>query len=203
MRPRIFLVAAVATLAVGLIGVPAASAARSPTVPPLYTVKNVHGASKNGKQFQGTYGIQRFIVAKRHGTRGVYAIGTLKGKLNGHRINKQGVMMPAKLNGPSSTLATAAQAICPVLHLVLGPINLNLLGLQVTLGGGNIKPGQQAQLPITLNLTAHQGGGLLGDLLCGVSNLLNANGLLGQLTGHLTQVTATLNSLISLLGGGA
>jgi hypothetical protein len=38
MRPRIFLVAAVATLAIGLIGVPAAGAASSPTVPPLYTI---------------------------------------------------------------------------------------------------------------------------------------------------------------------
>jgi hypothetical protein len=203
MRPRIFLLAAVATLAIGLIGVSAAGAASSPTVPPLYTVKNVHGASKNGKQFHGSYGIQRFVVANRHGKRGVYAIGTLNGNLNGQRINQQGVLMPATLNGPSGTQATAAQAICPVLNLVLGPINLNLLGLQVTLGGGNVQPGQQAQLPITLNLTAHQGGGLLGDLLCGVSNLLNANGLLGHLTGQLTQLTATLNSFISLLGGGA
>src|SRR3954451_21099781 len=55
--------------------------------------------------------------------------------------------------------------------------------------------------PIVLDLTAYQGQGLLGDLLCSVSNLLNQNGLLTQLTGQLQQLTATLNSLLSLLGG--
>ena len=47
------------------------------------------------------------------------------------------------------------------LNLALGPINLSLLGLNVDTS------------PICLDITAQQGGGLLGDLLCGVANLLN------------------------------
>ena len=102
--------------------------------------------------------------------------------------------MPASLTGDTSG-AQAAQQSCPVLHLTLGPIDLNLLGLRVKLGGG-----AQSNLPIVLDITAQQGGGLLGDLLCGVTNLLNQGGLLGQLQGQLQNLAATLNSLISLLG---
>jgi len=36
-----------------------------------------------------------------------------------------------------------------------------------------------------------------------VSNLLNQNNLLSQLTGQVQQLVATLNSLLSLLGGAA
>jgi len=49
---------------------------------------------------------------------------------------------------------------CPVLNLSLGPINLTLLGLNVDTSA------------ICLDITAHRGQGLLGDLLCGISNLL-------------------------------
>jgi len=52
-------------------------------------------------------------------------------------------------------------ATCPILDLSLGPINLSLLGLNVDTS------------PICLEITATQGGGLLGDLLCGIANLLN------------------------------
>lgn len=46
---------------------------------------------------------------------------------------------------------------CSVLHLELAPINLSLLGLHVDTSA------------ICLDLTATQGGGLLGDLLCGLA----------------------------------
>jgi hypothetical protein len=59
---------------------------------------------------------------------------------------------------------TAAQAgTCQVLRLVLGPLDLNLLGLVVQLYGAG--PNQ----PVTLTITATQGGGVLGDLFCSVS----------------------------------
>ena len=194
MRLSIALVAAV--MAVGAIGAPTAGASNGTTVPPkvtsippLYTMP-VSGVAKNGKQFTGTYGIQRFVA--KNGK--AYAIGTLKGKLKGRQVTRYGVMMPASLTG--ATGAQTAQAVCPILHLVLGPVDLNLLGLRVRLGGGS-----DFSQPIVLDLTAYQGQGLLGDLLCSVSNLLNQNGLLSQLTGQLQQLTATLNSLLSLLGG--
>ncbi len=57
--------------------------------------------------------------------------------------------------------ASAAQAgTCQVLNLVLGPLDLNLLGLVVQLYGENRRS------PITLTITATQGGGVLGDLFC-------------------------------------
>lgn len=56
----------------------------------------------------------------------------------------------------------AADAACPILNLSLGPIHLDLLGL-------NVDTSQ-----ICLDVTAVPGSGaLLGNLLCGIANLLN------------------------------
>jgi len=51
----------------------------------------------------------------------------------------------------------AAGATCPVLDLILGPLHLNLLGLVVDLN------------QVHLTVTATQGGGILGNLFCGLS----------------------------------
>lgn len=60
--------------------------------------------------------------------------------------------------------ASAAQAgTCEVLRLVLGPLDLNLLGLVVQLYGDNRRS------PVVLTITATQGGGVLGDLFCSVA----------------------------------
>lgn len=156
---------------------------------PLYTMP-ITGVAKNGKKFTGTYGIYRF--ATKNGK--VWSVGTLKGRLNGRHVTRANVMMPATLTGDSS--AAQAAASCPVLHLTLGPIDLNLLGLRVKLGGG-----AASDQPIVLDITAQQGGGLLGDLLCGITNALNPTGVLGQLATQLQQLTSTLNSILGLLGG--
>lgn len=203
MRTRIALIAALSSFVLGGVVVPAAGASNGTAVPPkvttiapLITVP-VTGVAKNGKKFNGKYSIQRFRVATLNGKRGVYAMGILKGMLKGRHVTRYNVMIPASLTGAASPLpARDAQVSCSVLHLVLGPINLNLLGLHVTLGGG-----PQANLPIVLDITAVPGpGNLLGNLLCGLTGILNQGGLLGQLTGQLQQLSATLNSLVSLLG---
>src|SRR5215210_406141 len=60
--------------------------------------------------------------------------------------------------------ASAAQApTCEVLRLVLGPLRLNLLGLVVELYGPNRRS------PVTLTITGIRGGGILGDLFCGLT----------------------------------
>jgi hypothetical protein len=61
--------------------------------------------------------------------------------------------------------ASAAQAApsCRVLNLILGPLDLNLLGLVVELYGEN------RQSPITLTITSFPGQGVLGDLFCSLS----------------------------------
>jgi hypothetical protein len=57
---------------------------------------------------------------------------------------------------------------CSVLHLALAPIHLTLLGLHADTSA------------ICLNITAIEGGGLLGDLLCGLAG--GGDGILGLLS---------------------
>jgi len=78
-----------------------------------------------------------------------------------------------------STSEMSAKATCPILHLVLGPLDLNLLGLRVQLN------------QVVLDITAEPGGGLLGDLLCGITDLL----------GDPTGLAGLLNQILDLLGG--
>jgi len=52
---------------------------------------------------------------------------------------------------------TQTGTICPILDLVLGPIDLNLLGLMIHLDR------------VHLTITAERGGGILGDLLCSIA----------------------------------
>jgi hypothetical protein len=61
--------------------------------------------------------------------------------------------------------ASAAQTTpsCRVLNLILGPLELNLLGLVVELYGEN------RNAPVTLTITSFPGQGVLGDLFCGLS----------------------------------
>jgi hypothetical protein len=78
----------------------------------------------------------------------------------------------AGANGPSFTvpLQTAAPgtqqaaAVCTVLDLTLGPLDLNLLGLMVHLGGG-----ATGTDPVHLTITADPTKGLLGSLLCSLA----------------------------------
>jgi hypothetical protein len=193
MRFRIVLAAVVASLAIGVVGVPAAGAASSTSAAPMYKT-HINGVAKNGKKFSGTYSIQRFVGKGAD----AYAVGTLKGKMKGRRVSRSNVMMPASLqggNGPgnSPVFPPPQGGNCTILHLVLGPIDLNLLGLEVKLGGG-----PNANQVIVLDITAHQGEGLLGDLLCAVSNLLNSGPGLTQLRGQ--QLAAALNSVVAMAG---
>src|SRR5205807_10388442 len=79
---------------------------------------------------------------------------------------------------------------CPILHLRINAIHLDLLGLNVDTSN------------ICLDVTAHHGA-LLGDLLCDVANLLNGGsplgGILGGLTG--TDLNTLLGGLTGLLNG--
>jgi hypothetical protein len=61
--------------------------------------------------------------------------------------------------------AQAAQTApsCRVLNLILGPLDLNLLGLVVELYGPN------RNAPVTLTITSFPGQGVLGDLFCSLS----------------------------------
>jgi hypothetical protein len=80
-----------------------------------------------------------------------------------------------------STPVSITQATCDILHLDLGPLSLDILGLQVDLS------------QIILDIRAEAGAGnLLGNLLCAVAGLLDGPGLLTQLVNLLNQILALL-----------
>jgi hypothetical protein len=92
-----------------------------------------------------------------------------------------------KINGKSLSGATASGAqlaACDILNLVLGPLDLNVLGLEIHLNR------------VVLDIIAVPGpGNLLGNLLCAVAGLLDGGplaGLLGQLIGLLNQILDAL-----------
>ena len=83
----------------------------------------------------------------------------------------------------SARQATKAMATCGVLHLVLAPLDLDLLGLQVHLD------------KVVLDIVTKSGAGnLLGNLLCAVTGLLDngLQGALGRLVDLLNQILAKL-----------
>ena len=82
--------------------------------------------------------------------------------------------------------AVAAQVptACSILHLVLGPLDLNILGLRVQLN------------QVILDITAIPGAGnLLGNLLCSIAGLFDAGGFLRNIAVLLNQLLAILNRL--------
>jgi hypothetical protein len=73
---------------------------------------------------------------------------------------------------------------CPILELDLGPIFLDLLGLEVDVS------------PISIDITAVAGpGNLLGNLLCALVGILDRNPLAAAVTNLLNQINAILASL--------
>ena len=79
---------------------------------------------------------------------------------------------------------TSTQTICPVLDLILGPLDLNLLGAMIHLD------------QVHLTITANSDGGLLGSLLCGLTKS-------GKLTAQTKKLNWTLqHSGLSTTGAG-
>jgi hypothetical protein len=97
------------------------------------------------------------------------------------------------LNGVFAQLgsqAAASGASTNILHLSLGPVNLDLLGLGVSLDNCN-------NGPVTVDVSAQSGPGkLLGNLLTSVSHLLDgpANG--NAITNALNRVAGEINHLL-------
>ena len=73
------------------------------------------------------------------------------------RLERGGTIRPFAMTVPISA-QTAQATTCPILELTLGPLHLDLLGLVVDLNR------------VHLTITATRGGGVLGDLLCGLSS---------------------------------
>jgi len=160
------------------------------TIPIVGTVRLAGGPTGTGTPFNGTFNLTRF--ANQNGA--LVAIGTVTGTLTDPQTGKtssflQTVAMPVAVNPATATTAAAgttaaathaavAAAVCSILHLDLGPLTLNVLGLQIDLS------------EVVLDITAIPGNGnLLGNLLCSVANLLN----------NTTGLANLLNQILALL----
>jgi hypothetical protein len=160
--------------ALGVLVAPVGAAAAQPSagiqIPVSGTVPGV-------SSFTGTYTLDRIT---RTADGGLQAVGSLTGTLT----NLVSGATSTVTNVPVNLPLTGATGSCQILHLELGPLDLDLLGLQVHLD------------QIVLDITAQSGpGNLLGNLLCAVAHLLDQNGLTGGLQGLLNQILAILGGL--------
>lgn len=159
---------------------PVAAGAQTPTTTGIPTTSFSHipvsGTTQSGKTFKGHFNVTQFVT--RRGK--TFAVGTLTGKLGSKTVKQSNVAIPTSVQKGSGV---SPAATCPILHLVLGPLNLNLLGLTVHLN------------QVVLDINAQSGpGNLLGNLLCSVANLLNGTPLApAQLTGLLNIVQQLVN----------
>jgi len=199
------LLAATVTLAmVGLVGGAGAQSASAQTQHSTasqsitntfgsMTVSKVTGTAAHGTTFAGHYKVNRFITTDSGKTK---AVGKLTGTLtkkngNTQHVAKKGVRMPVRpaastVSGTPAATGTVTPQVtgCQILDLVLGPLDLDLLGLVVHLDR------------VHLNITAVPGAGeLLGNLLCAVAGLLDSS----QLLSLGTVLTNLLNAILGIL----
>jgi hypothetical protein len=91
---------------------------------------------------------------------------------------------------PLSSSEALVSATCNVLSLAIGPVDLNLLGLRVELD-------DCSNGPVTLDITANPAGGLLGELLCSLANLLNGSAAQTAILAVLRNIAALIGALLA------
>jgi hypothetical protein len=197
-------------LALMTLSIVLAAAAATAEQPKKALVLPLAGMGTGGVTFNGTVAVQRFVVRDGH----VFAIGAVSGNLSGPagpigtsiylpvafpvRVGngltaraERGVIHPASLRGPDyGVRVMLAQAeTCGVLHLDLGAVNLNLLGVMVT------------TTPVTIDINGDTAGPL-GNLVCEIlATVNNVVGLVSLLNSLLSLVTGLLGGLTGGLGG--
>jgi hypothetical protein len=125
-------------------------------------------------EFSGTLQVTQFV---REGVN-IVAQGLLTGTLTDSAGNVIGTVTDFAVNLP----ITGADGSCQILFLELGPLSLDLLGLQVFLD------------QVVLEIVAQAGAGrLLGNLLCAVAGLLDSNASLNAITNMLNRILGLLN----------
>jgi len=159
------------------------------------TPAELTGTAADGTAFTGQFKLKRFKQKKGV----VYAVGRLTGALGSTAVHRTVALPVTGASNPEAVQSTHGRSFhqtvptpgaCQVLHLVLGPLDLNLLGLRVNLD------------TVDLLVEAIPGAGnLLGNLLCSVAGLLDpGSGLGGLLNPLLTAITNLLNGLLGGLG---
>ena len=203
-RPLALLLAAVTGLAAALVAVevaPHASASSGPTASRVIAhngsgrmSSRIVGHTSEGQLVTGTFTPLKFVRRGGHlKVRGLIQ-GVVHKSTGTSTFAKMRTITVKKIGGRSASNLTAGRDLtsgatmagrtCDVLRLVLGPLDLDLLGLQVHLDR------------VVLNIVAVSGAGnLLGNLLCAVAGLLDGGlgGLLGQVQNLLNQILAALN----------
>lgn len=157
---KTLIIAAAIAVAASLVTPVGATAAPSLSVP-------VSG-SGSGLSLSGVLNINKFVATST----GVNVVGTLTGTvtdaLGATTTIVRTITLPVLIGDTT----------CDILHLDIGPISLDLLGLKVDLSR------------IVLDITAERGSGnLLGNLLCAVAGLLDDPSGLARL---LNQILALL-----------
>jgi len=161
----------------------ASDAAQSDRKQGTYTSK-VRGTFGREGTVRGTFSPERFVAQRGE----VFAVGVLDATLrrgNGELVGKatRTVSIPVQ---SASTDGARGGAGCDILNLVLGPLDLNLLGLEIHLNR------------VVLDIVAVPGAGnLLGNLLCAVAGLLDGTGLNNL---QLLRLSNLLNRILGLLG---
>ena len=159
---------ALATLLAFTAAVTAPTAAMAQTKAPTSPLAIPVVGSGGGAVFSGTFQLQKFATDQGKLVASGILTGVVTTATGATTSVARTVTMPA-LVGETS---------CEILHLDLGPLNLDVLGLQIELSR------------IVLDITAQAGAGnLLGNLLCAVVNLLNDP----------TGLSRLLNSILDLL----
>jgi hypothetical protein len=179
----------IAIVAAGLVA-PPASAQAAKLADRL--VVPLAGTVAGGGTFAGSFSITRFETrVDAAGVTGIYAVGMVSGVVSGPAdLARSGISGPLALpvtvtrDQPSATRGAIVAQQEPVpceIHLSFGGLDLNFLGLVVTLS------------PITIDLVA--GPGPVGNIVSQICALLNT---VGDVLGLITNL---LNTLLGLLGG--
>ena len=138
---------------------------------PLQNIPITGTATDGVTNFVGNFTVQRFAVQNGQ----LVAVGQLTGTLTNTATGA--VQNVSQL----ISLPVTASGTCDILHLVLGPLDLDLLGLQVHLN------------QVVLDITAQAApGNLLGNLLCAVTHLLDQGGPLPGIANLLNQILRVL-----------
>ena len=192
------LVVTIAVVAMGLLyagGSPATSAAghaaagagsssftRVAHSPQGFARSTIVGTTAKGQRVTGSFTPLGFSRHNGHlRTRGVLNGVIHKGNGTTRTFTVVRTLRVATMNGvkpgAKPVAGASSKATCDILHLVLAPLDLDLLGLKVHLD------------KVVLDVVAQSGAGqLLGNLLCAVAGLLDNGGTLSQLLTKLGQI---------------
>jgi hypothetical protein len=174
MKKQFAVVAALAAACVSLLAFAPVAPAAAPSATP--TVGAVTGSFGTGGTFAGTLANIRFV--NQNGV--LKLVGDLSGTLTNAAGDVIGTITSTNPVPITLPVGAANPTGCSILDLTLGPLDLHLLGLNVHLN------------EVHLTITGTTGPGqLLGNLLCGLANLLNGPGGGGGLA-------TLLNNLLGL-----